>query len=186
VSLPNNFQLLTNLTGKLLQAYNDNIAPGESVDVRLQPATGTALIVTDRRVMIIKAGLGTGGGLLGACTKSFPFDRITSVDLRISFLGGHLQLTVAGSVEAQDSRLMDMMRSENAITFSSEHKEMMKYIANMIRQRTDSSRAHPEGQVPTQIPSASIAEQILQLAELVTLGLVSKDEFELAKKKLLS
>lgn len=184
MSMPSNNSLLENLTGKLLQAYNDNIADGESVDVRLQPAVGTALIVTDRRVVIIKAGLATAGGLLGASIKSFPFDHITSVDLRVSFFGGHLQVTVAGSGEVQDNRFMDMARSENAVTFQAKHKDLMRLIANMIRERADAARTRT-AQVPTQVPSTNVAEQILQLAELVKQGMLSNEEFELAKQKLL-
>lgn len=132
-------------------------------------------MVTDKRVMIIKAGTIAGAGLFGARAKSFYYDQITSVDLRIGIAGGHLQVTAAGSSEIKDKGFTAMIEAENAITFVAKHKEHMKAIADMIRSRIGKSSTD----------SMSVAEELKKLAELKAQGILNEEEFDAAKKKLL-
>jgi glutamate synthase domain-containing protein 3 len=52
--------LLENLQGGLDILYQESILPEERVSVRLQGCMGEALVVTDRRVIILKAGYPAG------------------------------------------------------------------------------------------------------------------------------
>ncbi len=167
------------LKGKLGKAYEDNVLDDERIDVRLQPsAQGEAIVVTDKRVMIIKAGTITGAGLFGASVKSFSYNQITSVDLRIGILGGHMQLTVAGSIERQDRGFSDMFRAENAITFTANYKERMKAVAEIIRSKINQPTADLSDK-------GDLVRQLRELAELRSQGILNDEEFEAAKKKLL-
>ena len=176
--------LVETLTGKLEKAFSDNIATSEKVDVKLQPQVGQCIVVTDKKVMIIKAGLVGGAGFFGANCKSFYFNQITSVDLRLSLMGGHIQFTVAGSVDIKGKGLLDMPNSENAVVFTMDYKERMKYVANLIRERVHSSRN--KSHINQNTSGTSLADQINELAKLKQQGILSEEEFQIAKRKLLS
>lgn len=172
-------ELVTKLKGKLGKAFADTITDEERVDVCIQPsAQGEAIAVTDKRVIIIKAGKISGAGYFGANAKSFYYNQITSVDLRIGMTGGHLQLSAAGTTEVKDKGFMSMIEAENAITFTGKHKEHMKVITEMIRSRlgkTETSSAS----------NTSTADELKKLADLKEQGILSDEEFEAAKKRLL-
>ena len=180
----NRMELVEILKGKIEKAFNDNITAEENVDVKLQPQSGQGIIVTDKRVMIIKAGITGGAGFFGANCKSFYFNQITSVDLRLSIMGGHIQFTVAGSVDIKGKGLLDMPQSENAVVFTLDYKERMKYVANLIRERVQASQN--QSNIKQNTSGASLVDQINDLAKLKEQGILSEEEFQTAKRKLLS
>ncbi len=75
-----------------------------------------------------------------------------------------------------------MFKDENAITFVGQYKEHMKTIAEMIRSRIGQPAAAPSGNSGS---TTSIADELKKLADLKTQGILSDEEFEAAKKKLL-
>lgn len=173
-------KLVEVLKGRLESAFNDNIGANEKVDVKMHVANGEGIVVTDRRVMIIKAGMGKSAGLFGVNCKSFYFNQITSVDLRTGLFGGHIQLTIPESTEIKG----DMAQAENAVTFTTNYKERIKYVANLIRERIQSSQ-NPS-HINQDTSGASLVDQINELAKLKQQGILSEEEFQIAKKKLLS
>lgn len=182
--IKNRIELVEILKGKLEKAFNDNITTKEKIDVKLQVQAGQSIVVTDQRVMIIKAGMVGGAGFFGANCKSFYFNQITSVDLRMSILGGHIQLTVAGSIDIKGKDILDMGQAENAATFTADYKERMKYVADLIRERVRSSQSPPH--ITNSISGTSLVDQINELAKLKQQGILSEEEFQIAKRKLLS
>ncbi len=168
-------------SGKLEKSFRDNISDNEKVDVKLQTHVAEAIVVTNKRVMIIKAGFIGAAGFFGANCKSFYFDQITSVDLRVGVVGGHIQLTVAGSTDIKGSGILDMGQAENAVTFTYDYKDRMKKVADLIRERIQNNHV-PE--TSTQ-QVKSIGEQIRELVDLKEQGIITNDEYESAKKKLL-
>ena len=176
--------LVEKLKGKLEKAFNDNIHADENVDVKLQVHAGEGIAVTDKRIMILKAGLVSAAGFFGANCKSFYYNQITSVDLRLGVMGGHLQLTVAGSTDIKGKGFLDMGQAENAATFTVDYKERMKYVANLIRERVQSS--HNTSPVINNVAGNNLVEQLNELANLKQQGILTEEEFQTAKKKLLS
>lgn len=181
-----NVGLISELKGKLQKAFENDISEGEEIIVKLHPsAQGEAIVVTERRVIIIKAGLIAGAGAFGARSKSFYFNQITSVDLRIGITGGHLQLTVAGSVESKDSSFSKMIEAENAITFTGQYKEIMKKVAEIIREKIHTVHTTTV-QVATTSDKAAFIQELKELAELKQQGILTEEEFQSAKAKLLN
>lgn len=170
--------LVEKLEGKLDKAFGDTVAENERVDVKLQPSpVGEAIVLTDQRVVIIKAGWGTPGGMFGVSTKSFSYDEITSVDLRTSVLGGHLQVSAPGTKEVDNA-----LAAENAVGFSVDYKERMKTVAEMIRRRVgEAKQLH-------QVSANSTTDQLQQLktlGELRDAGVLTPEEFEQKKDEIL-
>lgn len=169
------------LKGKLQKALDDNIRPGEEIVISLNPNVGEGLVVTDSRVMILKAGTTVGAGVFGARCKSFRFGDISSVDLRIGVFGGHLQITVAGSAEVKDLGFMDMPKAENAVTFGQTYKSEMKEIAAHINEQVEATRSR----AATPSAPVSIADELRKLADLKMAGALSEEEFSAAKRRLI-
>ncbi|TMQ28906.1 MAG: hypothetical protein E6K65_11345 [Nitrospirae bacterium] len=166
--------------GKLQSALQENLQSDEPMEVCLNPAAGQAIVVTDRRMIIIKAGNVSGSGFFGVRAKSFPFSQITSVDVRMGMLGGHLQVSAAGTMEVKDREFMDMATAENAVTFTSDYKAVMKEVADLIRSKVLAAQK-------TSSVSAvrDIASQLADLQHLREQGALTDEEFAQAKAKLL-
>lgn len=179
-------ELVKPLPGKLGRALRDNVRdPSEKILVSLNPAMGEGIVVTDRRVLIIKAGAYTGKGLFAASSKSFYFPDISSVDLRIGPLGGHLQISTAGTREDREIAYASMSMAENAVTFNANGKDIMRQVADLIRSKVAEAKA-PRFAIPAaQEQKQSIADELAKLAELHKSGILTDAEYEAAKKKLL-
>lgn len=92
------------LRGGLQRALDSNLSPDERIEISGIVANGQAIFATDCNVIIIKAGIGMGVGLFAAAAKSFPYNAISGVDLRVGFTGGgHLKLTIPGSPQSAAS-----------------------------------------------------------------------------------
>jgi hypothetical protein len=171
--------MIEKLKGKLEKAFSDNITEGEKIRIKLQPTSGEALVVTDKKVMIIKAGVLAGAGFFGAKCTTFNFTEITSVDLRLGLMGGHIQITVAGST---DIKGRNMVESGNACTFNVDYRERMKEVASIIRESVEQVK---KGNVPPVEIVQEIAVQIKNLHDLKIQGIISEADFEAGKRKLL-
>ena len=77
-----------------------------------------------------------------------------------------------------------MGQAENAATFTAEYKERMKYVANLIRERVQASQN--QSNIKQNTSGASLVDQINDLAKLKEQGILSEEEFQTAKRKLLS
>ena len=175
-------KLVKVLRAKYEKVFNDNISANESIDVKLQINNAEAIVVTDRRVMIIKGGIFSGAGLFGIKYNSFNFNQITSVNFRLGIFKGHIQLTVPGNTDIEGKT---MKQAENAVTFPiKDYKEKMKYIADLIRERAYSSQNLPH--ILKNTLGTGLVGQINELAKLKQQGIISEEEFQIAKRKLLS
>lgn len=174
--------LVRPLPGKIRRCLEDNLNPNEKVEVSLNPAMGEGIVVTESRVIFIKAGLTTGSGVLGARAKSFPFTQISSVDLRVSFAGGHLQVSAPGTSEVKDRSLMDMPKAENAVTFTVNYKGIMKEVAEIIRAKASAAQSL-KGLASS---PRDLASQLAEIARLKEQGILTDEEFAQAKSKLLA
>jgi len=175
-------KLVKVLRAKYEKVFNDNISANESIDVKLQINNAEAIVVTDRRVMIIKGGIFSGAGLFGIKYSSFNFNQITSVNFRLGVLEGHIQLTVPGNTDIKGKT---MKQAENAVTFPIKYyKERMKYIADLIRERAYTSQNPPH--ILKNTLGTGLVDQINELAKLKQQGIISEEEFQIVKRKLLS
>jgi len=174
-------ELIGKLGGKIKKSFEDNILKDEKVDAKLQPHRGEGIVVTDKRVMIIKAGMVSAAGFFGANCKSFYYNQITSVDLRLGIMGGHIQLTIAGGTDVKGKGILDVGQAENAATFTVDYKNKMKKVAEIIRERVQNSQS--QGSAPQQ--TKGVAEEIKGLADLKKEGIITEEEFNKKKKDLL-
>ena len=118
-------------------------------------------------------------GLKG--TKEIPFASITAMQLKKAGLTrGYIQFTVPGGNESRGG-IFSAVRDENTFMFVREHNDLMAEIKDFIERRTAELRA------PQSRPSpASLSDELQKFAHLHAQGILSAEEFQAAKNRLIS
>ena len=79
----------------LERALASALAPGERVFVKLKGTFKEALVCTDMRVMILKAGWVTGN-LFGTNTFQCPYPNVAGAQVRFNLITGYFELSAGG------------------------------------------------------------------------------------------
>jgi hypothetical protein len=141
------------------------------------------LIITEDLLFVGSIGIASGS-LAGKKVKRYPIDLITSVDVRQSTMFVELEINISGShsVDNTNASFKDRIHNENIITFPRDQYDKTQRIAAYIldiRQRLKNIKA-----VSTE-PESDVFNQLRQLAELKSIGVISEEEFQLKKSQLL-
>lgn len=140
-------------------------------------ANGT-LYVTDHSIILKRHGANAfmAFGLSGE--KEVPFSSITAVQLKEAgmLVKGYIQFSILGSVES-NSGLTNAWYDENTIVLKSENNDMAIQIKNYIQERM--------GKQQTLVTQTSNADEILKYKQLLDLGVITPEEFEVKKRELL-
>ena len=135
--------------------------------------------VTDKVIVINAYGLvnNTNRGFTGA--KTITLESITSIQYKSpGFTTGYLQLVtighdVSGGVDSA-------MKDENTITFLQKDEDIIlqlkEYLESILVQRTNN----------TNYSSHSNLDELKKLKELLDMGIISQEEFDMKKKELLN
>lgn len=95
-----------------------------------------AVIATDRRVLILKAGA-TSGQVFGGRTTSFAYADIASIDLRARIAEGDFEiLTGDSTVNSWDTRRINLAEQPNGVVFSKLDRDAFSVMAAKIRQQS--------------------------------------------------
>lgn len=179
------------LTGGLGKALEETLLPDEVVAWCVRGTGGQAVALTDRRVLILKAGVDSGA-MFGHKAVGFPLKEISSVQYSCGLTQGRVELSVPGfRPERQGfaSRRTPLQQAaiaaqgENVCVFAASRKAQFQAVAAAIQAATYAHAAQAHG------PAAgapSIPEQIKQLADLHAAGVLTDEEFEGKKRELLA
>lgn len=148
----------------------DNVFEGRS---------GT-LVLTETGVIIKRVG-----GLLSGHTageKNIPYKSITAVQFKKAGITvGFIQFTLQGGIESKGGAF-EAVKDENTVTFANEEKtKEFEQAKNIIEQRI-SIASGATGSVSN---SSNDLEQLEKLASLRDKGILSEEEFQAKKKKIL-
>ncbi len=139
------------------------------------------LQVFDDRVEIVPRGLlgFMNKGVRGV--KEIPFHSITAVQFKESgMLSGYLQFTIPGGNENRGG-ILDATKDENTFIFSGPQNNAKAIV---IKQYINSKIK--ELRTPSTIPATpSLSDEIQKLANLRAQGIISDQEFQSAKDKLI-
>lgn len=138
-------------------------------------------VFEDRVTITPKGVLGfLNKGIKG--TKEIPFASVVAVQFKEAgaIFSGYLQFTIPGGNESRGG-IFAATQDENTFMFAqaknnAQAKEIKEYIDGSIRR----SRA-PQAAVP----ATNLSDELLKLVQLREKGLLSEDEFQAAKKKLI-
>ncbi len=142
---------------------------------------GDYLVLTDRRVILIKSGVGTWGtGAFGLKTKSVLFEHISSVDTSSGLMFGEIEIIASGMTEKASGGFFSGAKKDSVIQFDKKLFDQVEQLAAKIRDLAMSSRS---GQ--PQVVAVDIPDQIKKFADLRDAGILTEDEFHKKKSDLL-
>ena len=140
--------------------------------------------VLEHRVRILRKGLLSlmSQGLKG--DKDILISSINSVQFKkpSAFTRGYIQFGFAGAREGKGG-ILDATKDENTVMFDKKNEADFYKVKTMVEQKVIAYRQP----VPTQIVQAasSDADEIEKLASLLERGLITREEFEEKKRRIL-
>jgi len=158
----------------------------EPVIYSLRGDFGQALLVTNVSVYVLKWGFQTGLTFGGRCTP-YSYANITAVQVEKKLTSRFIEIITPGN---QDKRLNywasrghtnNAIEAPNAVTFPSKSSDKFQAIVNFIQDKI-THKQH----VGDNRQTIDIADQLEKLALLKQKGILTQDEFDSQKKKLLN
>jgi len=118
-----------------------------------------------------------------AGNKRIPIANITSVQLKMPGLAnGYIQFAVLGGTENRGG-IVDATKDENSIMFTRNHVAEFVAIKNHIEDRIAGGAMRG---APAAVAAVDVADQLTKLAALRDSGVLSAEEFDTQKAKLLA
>lgn len=153
---------------KELKTLPSHLSEGEQVlnlSSGMYDGANGLVVLTDRRVIFIEAGLGRSR------FEDFGYDKITSVQTSSGMMFGELTIHASGNKAEMKNMLKDRA------------KEIGEYVRNQINAP---AAVHTSGAPPVAAPvTDDPADQIRKLAALRDEGLLTDEEFQAKKRDLL-
>jgi hypothetical protein len=141
-------------------------------------------VTISRKGFLARASVGKGD-------KRFLIGQITAVQFKPAgpFTNGFIQFTVGGGNEARSRfgrQTLDAGRDENSVIFHMAQRLQFEAMRDAVEEAI-AARHRPVALAPLSAPAtASIPEQIAQLAALRDSGILTPEEFDAKKTELLS
>jgi hypothetical protein len=173
------------LKDKVRTELEANLGPGETIRVIIRGAHGQAMVGTDSRVFVCKPGF-MAGAAFGAEVTSWSYRNLTGVQRHKGMVSGSVLLQ-AQAQSGQDTSYWargddDPSKAPNAIPIAGDWNRIDPGVAR-LRQLIDQAHAPASAAaVPTQ---HSMADELRKLAELHSQDLITAEEFQAAKARLL-
>ena len=139
------------------------LAPDEKVDHIVQGSYSNGqgiLVSTNRRLLFIDKGL-----LYGLKVEDFPLDKISSIQYETGLLLGKIKIYTSG----------------NMATIENIEKKSTRSFCEFVRNKL----SHPKTEPRENRPEINVLDQLEKLAKLKENGILSQEEFDEQKKKLL-
>lgn len=178
------------LNPKFESAIKAALEPGEEVLVKLSGAFKEALVCTDRRVMIVKMGWGTGN-LFGSNVFQLHYEHISSVEVKFGLLSGYFEMSAGGIQNTMKSYWSQQkgsspQTSPNCVSLNrilaNQFREAVKFIMARKAERSGGS-AQVSAPPSTSEDPVAIIEKLGGSRER---GLISDDEFAAKKAEIMA
>jgi hypothetical protein len=179
--------VMTPLGKKESDLLGRNISSGEKVLGQVIGNFGQAVVATDHKILVLKTGM-MAGQTFGGKATSFDYHMIGGIEVRTGFSQGELEIINPAMPGRQGNRNRDKAKineSPNGVVFPKVNGKFFEQFASKVRERVSMAHA-PAAVAPPAQPEHSIPEQIKQLAELHTAGILTEDEFSTKKAELLA
>jgi len=175
---------LTGLHRKALEALARDLFPGEIVRVVILGERDQAIIGTHRRALVFKRGA-AGGALFTTEMISWDYAHLSGVQTLTTGPSGAVMLEVSRQV-ARPRRLrgsydQDPFKAPNAIPITPPFEPAIA-AAESLRALIARATAPVPAAAPA--PAPSPAQELHHLAELRDLGVITDEEFEIMKARI--
>lgn len=176
--------MIEKLHKKLEKILEENIKKDETIHIKLAGrADKEALICTDRRVLILKTGLYSGG----TGYNQFLYNKITSADVKVGYLGAYFELGLGGNQNRTLNLYTEAMQLPNCITLQNK-KDAQKFrdACNFILEHIEKQQTNDTQAISAPPEKEDIIGTIERLAKLYEQKLLTEEEFQTKKADLLS
>lgn len=184
-STPNSLVLPIKERGEKI--LKDNLAPDEKILAKVQGNFGQAIVLTNKRLYIVKWGFQTGSTFGGKCI-AYEYKAITAIELRKHMTN---RLIVVMTPATRDNSKLsywgergksdNATESDYAITYSDKKLDStFQAIINLAREIVN--KAHNGD---TAASSDDSIDKLERLAALKQKGVITEQEFQAKKKQLL-
>lgn len=163
------------------------LAADEPIEALAVGKASSILVATDRRTLIVKAGVAATGKWFGRKIGSYGYRQITAVNVEAGALDGYVEI-VSGGVDLihRPSRYAQLVYADNICPFARKAEgDFRAVVAAIQRHLYDVGVAAPQPTVAA-ISAQDIPAQIAALARLCDTGVISLAEFEAKKAELLA
>lgn len=178
-------RLVEDLGGRGEKLFDDNISKSEQVVVKVKGSLGEGLVITDKRLYVLKWGFMAGSAFGGRC-MAFEFKNISSLEIKKNLLTGTLEVLTAATQNSQNKNYFgtgqnSAIESDNIVTFQGVDFKLFQEVTNIGRDMINKAHNPMQGSAK---PDDSLV-QLEKLAELKEKGIITEDEFVAKKKQML-
>lgn len=143
-------------------------------------SVGDGLKVFEDRIVISHSGVLNLLAMGVKGDKTVYYSDLTAVEFKkAGWTAGRIQFSLLGGRESTGG-LFAATSDENTITISAKENEKAEEIVEYIQKRIKEAR-----QPKNTTSSLSVADEIIKLNDLVNMGIITKEEFDVKKKELL-
>ena len=172
------------LNDKARSSWEENKNSNEQIEVVIKGgAMGAAqyIVGTNQRVLVIKPPFMP---FASTTFTDFPYRKVNGIAFKLGWDGGYVAIQGAGLELPED--LEEALASPNAIGLPrlNTNKSVTEAGVKTLRGLINAAQDAPPASTSTGAPSR--AEELLKLKGLMDAGVLSKEEFEAEKKRLLS
>jgi len=178
--------LIHNLGNRGERLIEENLH-GDKIIVKLKGSFGEGLVITDKRLYVLKWGFMAGNFLGGRCID-FGYSNIVGLEIKKGWGTGTFEVLTPATQNAQKSYWgtgnNSAIRSDNVVTFQSNKFGLFQEAVKIGRgqlQNLNLQSIHNSQSIPV----TSNYSDLEKLAELKGKGIITKEEFEAKKKKIL-
>jgi hypothetical protein len=176
------------LKKKVKQGLEANVSPDEVIRVIVPGAHGQAIIGTDTRAFVCKPGFMTGASF-GPEVTSWSYQNLLGVQLHKGMMTGSVVLQGPGQSGKKSSywggKDDDPAKAPNAIPVAGNWNTVNERVARLRQLIDEAHSGGGSGSSGAAASGVSTADELRKLADLHTEGLLTKEEFEAAKAKIL-
>lgn len=175
--------LIQRLGGRGEKLVRDNISD-DKILIKLQGSFGEALVITDKNLYVLKWGFMAGNFLGGRC-MSFGHRNIVGLEIKKGWATGTFEVLTPATQNTQKSYWgtgsNNAIRSDNVITFQSNKFNLFQEAIKIGRELINKS--HSQNNQNSQ--NETNYSELEKLAELKDKKIITQEEFEAKKKKIL-
>jgi len=161
----------------------DNIGD-DKILIKLQGSFGEAIVITDRNLYVLKWGF-MAGNLLGGRCIAFGHRNIVGLEIKKGWVTGTFEVLTPATQNTQKSYWgsgsNNAIQSDNVVTFQSNKFDLFQEAVKIGRELINKSHFQ-NSQNSQSMPNYSELEK---LAELKDKKIITQEEFEAKKKKIL-
>jgi hypothetical protein len=175
--------LIQNLSRRGENLVKDNIGEGKIL-VKLKGSFGQALVITDKNLYVLKWGW-LAGNLLGGRCMSFAHRHIVGLEIRKGWFTGTFEVLTPATQNDQKSYWgtgnNNAIESDNVITFDNSGFGLFQKAVRIGLELINKSHVQNSQNSPNETNYSELGK----LSELRERNIITQEEFEAKKKKIL-